>query len=559
MRCVRCACPQPAGIAGPSCHKRHARSPVRPPQVWLAAGLWVANQVLLQPLAADQPACRLDLGACQPRSLLVCELDSGGGGGGDFDDASSGSSVGSPASSLGSPLPGMAPHRRDSPPPAHPATVLLAGTSSGEVLWWRMHARPDPFGAGGGSVRLEPCGWVRAGLAPVALHQVPADPAAAAAAAWNGGDGSGVGSRAGRPCVLAQSDQALLLHLAHGGLAPARLHGARGLLAACPLMAPDVPGSRLAYVDQAGQLSIGALDTQLRLHADQLQLPAGAEASAAAYHAPSGCAAVACSEGDGSASLRLVDAAAMRELARLPMQAGQAITAVAVLPLPCSSRWEQQGSAGPQPDQQQQQQAAQQPQAGQPQLHQHADCKQFLVVAVSEGDGTSGGSSPAVLAPEQLPAAAGGEEPWWRQQQPQQQPQQQDAEKAPGRPDQQAKVPEEGSLPQQRGQLLVFEVQRGPPQAPAASSTAPSDGSSCMVEGRLVLHGRCPLPAAAFALASVRPDPQPYSAGSAAGASPRSSAAGAAAPAAQQPLLAAGCDDGVVRLYRWGWGRWRGL
>lgn len=300
--------------------------------MWLAAGLWVSNEVLLQPLAADQPACRLDLGACQPRSLLVCELQGGASGGG-TDDASSGSSVGSPASSLGSPLGGGSPPRHDSPPRslASPAAVLLAGTSSGEVLWWRMHVRPDPFGAGGGTVRLEPCGWVRAGLAPVALHVVPADPAAAAASAWNGGAGGSSGcSQAGCPCVLAQSDQGLLLRPASGRLVPSRLHGARGLLAACPLLAPDVPGSRLAYVDQAGQLSIGGLDTQPRLHADLLPLPAGAEASAAAYHAPSGCAAVACSEAGGGASLRLVDAAAMRELARLPMQAGQAITSVSM-------------------------------------------------------------------------------------------------------------------------------------------------------------------------------------------------------------------------------------
>ncbi|PRW18316.1 DNA damage-binding 1 [Chlorella sorokiniana] len=45
-------------------------------ELWLATGLWVANEVLLQPLSRDQPACRLALGSRQCRSVLACSLGS---------------------------------------------------------------------------------------------------------------------------------------------------------------------------------------------------------------------------------------------------------------------------------------------------------------------------------------------------------------------------------------------------------------------------------------------------------------------------------------------------
>lgn len=292
------------------------------PQVWLAVGLWLSNEVRLQPLSAEQPACRLDLGACQPRSLLVAQLGgSVDSSHGDIGGASSdgGSSPGS--SGCGSPTGGASGY------PAEPRTVLVVGTGSGEVLWQRLHVQLDAFGGSSG-IRLEPCGWVRAGVAPVSLQLVPPDPAAAAATAW-----SSSGSGEAWPCILALSDQALLLHpdpVHPARLAAARMHGGEGLTAACPLLVPELPGSRLAYVDPSGQLCIGALDTELRLHADQLALSGGAEATAATFDAASGCAAVACVEPGGGSSLRLVDAAAMRELARLPMGAGQSITAVSV-------------------------------------------------------------------------------------------------------------------------------------------------------------------------------------------------------------------------------------
>lgn len=43
-------------------------------EVWLAAGLWVSNQIILQPLALETPAARLSLPTHQPRSLLVADL-----------------------------------------------------------------------------------------------------------------------------------------------------------------------------------------------------------------------------------------------------------------------------------------------------------------------------------------------------------------------------------------------------------------------------------------------------------------------------------------------------
>lgn len=163
-----------------------------------------------------------------------------------------------------------------------------------------------------------------------------------------------------------------------------------------------------------------------------------------------------------------------------------------------------------------------------------------MVVAVSVD---SSSSTARRLAAEQLPTAADSRQPWWRQQQ------QQGSSEPPGSSEEQQGGKGAGSSPQQ-GQLLVFEVRLGQlPQVPAAG------GGNSSGEGadRLVLHGRCPLPTAVFSLATVQPEVQPLDVSGPAGtraASPRSRGGQPAALAAQLPLLAAGCHDGTVRLYR---------
>lgn len=434
---------------------------------------------------------------------------------------------------------------------------LVVGSSSGEVLWWRLSVQRDAFGGSTG-LQLAECGWARAGVAPVVLHPLPpaaashssgstgvssAEPLApagpAAAAAASPGPAS-------RPTLLALSDQAVLLGpdpARPDRLAPARLHGGQGLAAACPMVTAELPGGGLAYV-QGGELHIGRLDPAVQLRWDELPLVDGATASAAVVLAGCGMAAVACAEAHGGSSLRLVDASSLDQLARLPMPAGHAITALAAASLPCSSLRQAAaavpggGGAGP---------AA----ASSASAASKAGTKEFLLVALSADNMAAASSWQA--ADEELPAActdeaagAGSSQPWWRQQ-PTDEPQ-----PAPGQQDQHA-----GSSSSQPASVLrVYEVRRRRQPEPAAGS----GGSSAGRGHELVLHGSCPLPTAAFSLAAVQPDTQAYGAwiaGSAAGSAARPDAGCAAeqpsAPvstAAGEPLLAAGCHDGMVRLYR---------
>lgn len=467
--------------------------------------------MLLQPLASDQPACRLDLGARQPRSLLVCQL---GGSSRGTPGTPTGGGGGSPESSFGDISLSFTPH-----------AYLVVGTSSGEVLWWRLGVQQDAWG-GAAALQLHPCGWARAGLAPVALHLLPPDPVAeAAAAAYSGG-----GIR-GEPCVLALAEDSIILEpdpVHPARLAVLRLHGGAGLSAACPLLAAELPGSRVAAM-RGGQLVIASLEPEARLRWDEVPLHGGAAASAAAYHSPSGCAAVACAEADGSSSLRFVDACTLHELARMAQPPGHTITAVAALALPCSSA--ATGSDGDATGMAVPGAALQLP-----------ACKHFLVVAVAEE------GSAIVLPAEGLPpvaVAARSDQPWWRQvQQEEQQLEQKQQERQQGeqpQPQQQA--------PRLRGWLQVYAVQTG------GGSSGGGNGS----HARPVLLGSCPLHAAAFSLATVQADVLPFdrAAGLAAASNPRSplsasatALAVAAEARAQQPLLAAGCDDGAVRLYR---------
>ena len=137
-------------------------------------GLWLSNEVLLQPRSAEQPACRVSLGDRQPRSIMVCQLGSNS-----RDSASSNSSNNSSSNSSSN-------------------SYLVVGTSSGELLWWQLAVQTDAFGAAVG-VQLRECGWARAGLAPVTLHllaqaaptgvTVIGDPAPAAASSGGGSRG----------------------------------------------------------------------------------------------------------------------------------------------------------------------------------------------------------------------------------------------------------------------------------------------------------------------------------------------------------------------------------
>ena len=494
-------------------------------EVWLAAGLWLSNEVLLQPLSAEQPACRLSLGDRQPRSLMVCQL-----GGGSRDSTSSGSS------STGS-----------------SSSYLVVGSSSGELLWWRLAVQTDAFGAASG-IELQECGWARAGLAPVTLHLLPqAAPTAAttsgdaAAAAPSAGNSSSSPRASSGPCVLAVSDQSLLLGpdlVQPARLAATRVHGAQGLTAACPLTTGELPGSALAYI-RSGELAIGGLDPAVQFRWDELALTGGAAARSAAYHADSGCAAVACAEADGNSSLRLVDVGSMEELAAVPCQSGTSITALVVASLPCSSRWEQHGSSG----------GAAEPAAvdGLQQLGRgQPGCKPFLLVAVC-----AGGAAAAPLSglaedeelPPPLPAAeAGGrEQPWWRRQQ------------------QGAVAPASSSSlhasSPSRNRLMVYEVRHRQPAVAAETAGSNGSGGSSSRAYELALHGSCALPAAVFSLAAVQPEAAAFAAGAGAGTGdagagtgPASISTADAAPpeavAAQQPMLVAGCQDGRLRMYR---------
>jgi hypothetical protein len=392
------------------------------------------------------------------------------------------------------------------------------------VLWWRLRLHLDGFG-GSGPLHAEPGGWVRAGLAPVSLHSLPCG------------------------ALLAASDQALLLTARPGGrLAAARVHGGDGLAAACALSVPELPGSSLAYV-RDGQLHLGCLDPTPRLRWDQLALSGGAAPASAAYHPATGLAAVAAWGSGGACSLRLVDAAAMRELGQLPLPPGHSVTATAVLPLPCSSRWDQAPPlAATAAD------AALEPCAdggqGEAAEEAPAGCRHFLLVA-SAGGGAAPPPCPGAEgedgAPDPLPPTCDDGQPWWRQQ------------PCPARRGAQ----HDGGAAQPAALLSVYEVRRGAAPAAAAPTGCSWTGGSRSGDGahQLLLHGAGPLPATAVSLAAVEAAAEPLHApptdtapattgGSAA------SAHGAATPAAQRlPLLAAGCQDGTVRLFRCG-GAW---
>ena len=485
-------------------------------EVWLAVGLWLSNEVLLQPLSAEQPACRVSLGDRQPRSIMVCQLGSNS-----RDSASSNSSNNSSSNSSSN-------------------SYLVVGTSSGELLWWQLAVQTDAFGAAVG-VQLRECGWARAGLAPVTLHllaqaaptgvTVIGDPAPAAAS--SGGGSSPKAS--GGPCVLAVSDQALLLGadpLQPARLAAARVHGAQGLTAACPLATGELPGSALAYI-RSGELAIGGLDPAVQFRWDELALTGGAVASSVAYHGNSSCAAVACTEADGSSSLRLVDVGTMQELAAVPLHSSASITALAVASLPCSSLWDPQGStsgtAAPAAAGGQQQR-----ERGQP------GCRPFLLVALSYGSAASQLGGPAEEEELPLPPEEAGssEQPWWQQQQGTATPASSSSLQAGS---------SSGNC------LMIYEVRHRQPAAAAENS----GGSSRAYE--LALHGSCALSAAVFSLAAVQPEAAAFAAGAGAaadnaGAGKASSSSADAAPleavSAQLPMLVAGCHNGTVRMYR---------
>ncbi|KAL4458059.1 hypothetical protein ABPG75_012924 [Micractinium tetrahymenae] len=502
-------------------------------EVWLAVGLWLSNEVLLQPLSAEQPACRLAL-PCQPRSLAVITCTN---------SSSSGSS-------------------------SRGGTYLVVGASSGEVLWWRLAVQRDAFGGASG-VQLEECGWARAGVAPVTLHLLPPAPAASSSgsdaqllapaglpgpAATSGGTAASAGP-ASWPTLLAVSDQALLLGpdaARPDRLAAARLHGGQGLTAACPLVTAELPDSSLAYV-QGGELHIGGLDPAVRLRWDQLPLADGAEASTAVVLAGCGTAAVACAEAHGGSSLRLVEAASLHQLARLAMPPGHTITALAAAHLACSSRRETPaagagssngsgsgaGAAG----------------VGSAPAAALAGTKEFLLVALSAdnvaavGSGQAGEEElPAPAAGE--PAAAGGSQPWWRQQ-----PVDDAPAAAAGQQGQQAGA---SPQPQPAAMLRVYEVRRCQHHEQTGSSGRSGSGDGGGGH-ELVLHGSCPLPTAVFSLAAVQPDSQSFGtwiAGTASGSNGTDARAPVEQPpvhvpaAASEPVLAAGCHDGIVRLYR---------
>ena len=371
--------------------------------LWVAAGLWVLNRVVLQPLAEGGGAapCTLDLGEHQPRSLLVCQL--GGGG----------------------------------------ARHLVVGTSTGEVLFWELHRTSAP-----GELQALHGRWVRAGVAPVDLSLLPAAPAPPHDAP------------APRPQVLARSDQALLLgaNLQSAGLEAVRLHGGTGLAALCAFRPEDAPANGVAWAGPDGQLCVGQLQVPPTAAAAELQwdhVLLGATPQALAYHAASGCAAVACVARDGSSSLRLVDVAAGAEVARLPLAHGHAALALCTAALPCSASPAAKAAA-----------------------HQQQPLREVLVVssalqagplAIKQG---GGGPPPA-------PAASSQGDAWWR------------CNTLAG-----SDAPAEEAAPapaHPQGLLSFFDVLASP-------------GASAQ-RLELVLLGTWPLAAPAFSLAAVEPAP----------------------------------------------------
>jgi hypothetical protein len=241
-----------------------------------------------------QAVCRLELGEQQPRSLAGLNVDG--------------------------------------------RSVLLAGTSQGQVLSWELQpgAAPDApllataprsVGIGSTSVSLQVAmGSTTTTSSSYVYAHSDADaifrpkPYAAAAA-------SPVQPHAPLPLPATELIEAC------------RIVGGERLRAACPLHARSMPDS-LAWVSYAGRLCFGALDPELKLR--WTAAPVGDTPLHTAWHAPSGCAAVV-TEARGAAArrggrqvLRLLEGRGLRQVAALALAEGHACTACEVLDLPCS-------------------------------------------------------------------------------------------------------------------------------------------------------------------------------------------------------------------------------
>lgn len=180
----------------------------------VGAGQWVSNRVVLQQLSADDPCCQLELRERQPRSLALLRLAG--------------------------------------------RQLLFVGCSTGELLWWELHASPPATAGVPLAIRLEPRHWVRAGVAPVLLQPM----------LLGGGDDGGSSGQeaAGSCCLLAKSDQLLMVSAAAGPssgcqrVAVHRVH-APALASLSPWHTQELPHS-LAFCTSDGQLSFARLDPQ---------------------------------------------------------------------------------------------------------------------------------------------------------------------------------------------------------------------------------------------------------------------------------------------------------
>ncbi|KAI8476078.1 MAG: hypothetical protein J3K34DRAFT_516759 [Monoraphidium minutum] len=271
----------------------------------LAVGLWVDNAVLLMawPSAGGgglAAVARLELGEQQPRSLAA--LDVAG------------------------------------------RTVLLAGTSQGQVISWELAPGPSPAAP----VAARAARRTRIGSTAVTLQASPAaqEPPSDAGA----GAGAYVYAHCDADAVFAAAPHAAGLLAGGAPLAAtdavraSRVIGGEGLRAACPLHAARMPHS-LAWVSPGGRLCLGALDGEHRLRWAVARL--GDTPLAAAWHGPSGCVAVlteaeggdggGCGERRGRQAIRLLEGRGLRQVAALQLGEGHVATAAQVLALPCTS------------------------------------------------------------------------------------------------------------------------------------------------------------------------------------------------------------------------------
>lgn len=473
------------------------------PELWLAAGVWLTNQVLIYQPGSDEPVS-VSLGAHQPRSLLVTEL---GGS-------------------------------------AH----LLVGTATGELLCWALAAaRRWPFGPA--ELCLEPSCWVRVGSSSVDLQLLPA------LGAGKSGRASlpRCSSALAGPRVLARADQALLLEahpLLPGQLQATRLHGGAGLADAVPFQADALPPGSLAWVAPGGRLTLGRLDGAPALRWDEVQL--GATPALAAFHAGSGCAAVACGAeptSDAGGSLKLVDLRAPVTgscgvvVGQVDLTPGHVVSSVASLMLPCSS-----GGSG--------------------KSSERLGCKEFLLVA-SCLEGTPAAAE-VERAQEQAPLRCEEGEPWWRRLAAFSEalPQRDGGGNEPSGAaaaavgTTSAAAAATAARPAETLALMsVFEVQRQAcgdvsPTATLVCACDTSSGTTAATTSggrqpfRLVLHGTMPLPAACYCLATVEPSAEVLDSPGHGKGDPGPAATSAAGQEQEQgPLLLAGCHDGL-RLFR---------